>query len=123
MNLTTIDGELLAKALKERGLSPRKASKEIGYNDCFLQNCISRNKLNAPAAILLKTRFNIDVEDLIPVKPKQQTLNLETPTETRELAALIVEALKFQTEEICTLLEDIKQSQEELLNVWGHRDE
>lgn len=71
-NQIKINGQALAKILKERGLAVTKVSEEVGYHYSSLGRCINDNQMAKNMAMSIELRYGIPREKfVIPEEPEQ----------------------------------------------------
>lgn len=58
-----IVGSKLSDQIRQRGLTYAEVSREIGYADGFINNCISRNQINNSAMKMLNMIYHIQPDD------------------------------------------------------------
>ena len=59
-NYVNIDSKKLKDIFYKRGLTYQEVSQAIGFEDSFISNVLKSEKLNQPAAKLLKLVYNIE---------------------------------------------------------------
>lgn len=79
IRMAAIDPAKLQKILAERGISPSKASKEIGFNPDYISSSLFKGCISKIAIASLELRYGIKYEDFCPEEPKaeQQTIQPE----------------------------------------------
>lgn len=81
-NQIKINGQALAKILKERGLAVTKVSEEVGYHYSNLGRCIKDNQMAKNMAMSIELRYGIPREKfVIPDEPEQMAIESVTPDE------------------------------------------
>lgn len=79
-NQIKIDGQALAKILKERGLGVTKVSEEVGYHFSNLGRCIKTNQMSRNMAVGIELRYGIPREKFVipeeKPEPEQMAIDL-----------------------------------------------
>lgn len=81
--MVNIDGSRLAGQIKQRGLTFAEVSREIGYTDGFINNCIARNQINNTAVKMLNMIYHIQPEDYEYKEPVQPEPEKKEPEQTQ----------------------------------------
>lgn len=79
-NQVIIDGQALAKILKDRGIAVTKASEEVGYHFSNLGRCIKTNHMSKNMAYGIELRYGIPREKFVipeeKTEPEQMAIDL-----------------------------------------------
>lgn len=79
MDYMPVDAQKLYKALKEKGTSASKFSREIGWAGSYVKNSLLKNKgLRKSIIMLLKAIYNIDYDDIKSEEVKKEKNTFRT---------------------------------------------
>lgn len=108
-NMISISGEKLRALLNEAGVTPTRASSEIGHADNFLGKAISSNRCSEAAMKSLYLRYGIRPEDYQlhdaqAVRPYQTAMPIEMQ-DMADIKAVVREAVYEAVREMVGRLE------------------
>lgn len=76
-NQVKINGQALAKILKERGLAVTRVSEEIGYHFSNLGRCIKTNQMSKNMAMGIELRYGISRDKFVIPEEKPEQMEIE----------------------------------------------
>ena len=67
-----IDGEMLRRAIYDKGLVPTKMSQEMGLNNCYVSHCIGEESISPGSSRMLEVMFGIKPEEYFYKEPEPE---------------------------------------------------
>ena len=67
-----IDGEMLRRAIYDKGLVPTKMSQEMGLNNCYISHCIGEGSISPGSARMIEVMFGIKPEEYFYKEPEPE---------------------------------------------------
>lgn len=82
---TEIDGNKLMAELKKRNLYANEVSEEMGHDRTYISTIVKNGKMHNSDLTLLKYMYNIQKDDIIPIKEEVKNEPAFEKTETNDL--------------------------------------
>lgn len=105
-----IDGAKLTRLLEVAGVTPKEASRRLGFAGDYLPDCIRRGRVSTNAAKSLEMAFRVQMEDIVREDEQKEPEPVAETREPEDLKELITEAVlealkRWKGEEIVAAME------------------